>query len=139
MADRLGGDRPGADRLGGSRFAVRDLDRDALVATRVVAARSLFARFRGLMGKRSLAPGEGLWLPGDNNIHMFFMRFAIDAIFLAPAGAPDGWRVVEVRTLRPWRDVVWWVRGARGCLEVAAGSARTVNVAPGDTLRFEAL
>ncbi len=121
-------------------FAVRHVERDTLVASRAVAARSLFARFRGLMWQDALGPGEALWLAGDNNIHMFFMRFAIDAIFLAPAGAPDAWRVVAVRhALRPWRDIIWWVRGARGCLELAAGAARAAQVAPGDTLRFEAL
>ena len=36
----------------------------------------------GLMGRESLATGAGLWLPDSNGIHMMFMRFPIDAVFL---------------------------------------------------------
>ena len=34
------------------------------------------------MGRPVLPPGHGLWIPSTNGIHMFFMRFAIDAVFL---------------------------------------------------------
>ncbi len=151
----------------------------ALLATDVRTARSLWGRFRGLMGRRALAPGEGLWLPTDASIHMLFMRFAIDAVFLAPvdavgtagaraanepapaassgtAGAPGAatprqtrlvrrgrpeptsWRVVAIRErLRPWLGVVWFVRGARGCLELEAGAAARADLRVGDLVRFE--
>ena len=128
------------------------------LATDVRTAGSLWARFRGLMGRRGLAPGEGLWLPTDASIHMLFMRFPIDAVFLAPAGGgspvrgaggdrsaarppdatDDAWRVVAVRErLRQWTGVVWFVRGARGCLELEAGAAARVGLRAGDILRFE--
>ena len=112
----------------------------APLATDVRTARSLWARFMGLMGRRRLAPGEGLWLPTDASIHMLFMRFAIDAVFLAPTGGggPGAWRVVAVRErLRPWTGVVWFVRGARGCLELEAGAGARVGLRAGDTVRFE--
>ncbi len=111
----------------------------APLATDVRTARSLWARFVGLMGRRGLAPGEGLWLPTDASIHMLFMRFPIDAVFLAPAdGAGRGaWRVVAIRErLRPWTGVVWFVRGARGCLELEAGAAARAGLRAGDTVRF---
>ncbi len=156
------------------------------LASDVRTARSLWARFRGLMGRRSLAPGEGLWLPTDASIHMLFMRFAIDAVFLAPTEAapaeaapaeagsappadppapaassgtprapgaaapsiagvfrrgrpePTTWRVVAIRErLRPWLGVVWFVRGARGCLELEAGAATRAGLRVGDVVRFE--
>jgi hypothetical protein len=45
---------------------------------------------------------------------------------------------VAVRAgLRPWRDVVWWVRGARGCLELAAGVAARAGVEKGDLIRLD--
>ena len=54
---------------------------------------------------------------------MLFMRFPIDAVFLARPGADGGRRVVAVRpALRPWTGVVWWARGADGCLELPAGT-----------------
>ena len=120
--------------------AVRVERSGAPLATDVRTARSLWARFMGLMGRHGLAPGEGLWLPTDASIHMLFMRFPIDAVFLAPAdGAGRGaWRVVAIRErLRPWTGVVWFVRGARGCLELEAGAAARAGLRAGDTLRFE--
>ena len=128
-------------------FAARVERTGAPLALHVRTASSLWARFRGLMGRRSLAPGEGLWFPGDSSIHMLFMRFPIDAVFLAPASDPaaaaapspaDRWRVVAVRPrLRPWASVVWYVRGARGCLELEAGAAQQADLRVGDTVRFE--
>lgn len=116
----------------------RVVDTDAVLASRVVTAHSMWGRFRGLMWRRGLDDGEGLWFPGDASIHMLFMRFPIDAVFLAPAGEAGTWRVVAVRAgLRPWRDVVWWVRGARGCLELAAGVAAGAGVEKGDLIRLD--
>ena len=51
---------------------------------------------------------------------MFFMRFAIDAVFVDA----DGRVTKVVPNLKPWR-VVWWAPGARDCLELAAGAAAT--------------
>jgi len=73
-----------ADSAGG--FAARNVTREADLATSLEVAGSLWAKFMGLMGRRSLAPGEGLWLPESNGIHMMFMRFPIDAIFV---GRPE--------------------------------------------------
>ena len=137
--------------------AVRVVGTDAALATDVRTAGSLWARFLGLMGHPGLAPGEGLWLPTDTSIHMLFMRFPIDAVFLAPAdgGRPDPtparapgavarpraepitWRVVAIRErLRPWTGVVWFVRGARGCLELEAGAVARAGLRVGDLVEF---
>jgi uncharacterized membrane protein (UPF0127 family) len=125
----------------GDGVLVRVVRSGEALATDVRTARSLWARFMGLMGRRALAPGEGLWLPTDASIHMLFMRFPIDAVFLAPAdgAGPGAWRVIAIRErLRPWTGVVWFVRGARGCLELEAGAAARVGLRAGDTVRFEA-
>ena len=52
------------------------------VTRRVSIARSFWGRFRGLMGRASLADDEGVYL-ASNSIHMLFMRFPIDALFLS--------------------------------------------------------
>jgi uncharacterized membrane protein (UPF0127 family) len=77
----------------------------------------------GLMGRHSLAPGAGLWLPESNGIHMMFMRFPIDAVFLGRPGA-DGTRpVLAARADLPvWRGLVPFVRGAKGVLELPIGT-----------------
>jgi uncharacterized membrane protein (UPF0127 family) len=105
---------------------------------RLEVAGSWLSRLRGLIGRRGLGPGEGLYLPGTNSIHMLFMRFAIDVVFV---GAPrtDGSRqVVAVHErLAPWTGVVWWVRGARGAVELPAGALARAGLSVGDLVRLE--
>ena len=50
----------------------------------VDVANSYIARLRGLIGREPLAAGEGLYFPHTNSIHMLFMGFAIDCIFVRP-------------------------------------------------------
>lgn len=84
----------------------------------------------GLLGTGGLEPGEGLWIEGAPSIHMFFMRYPIDAVFVDGGG-----RVTKVvPDLKPWR-VVWWARGAKDCLELPAGAAAAAGIQVGDELR----
>ena len=115
-------------------------DGSALWAVEV--ADSWWSRLRGLIGRRAPAQGTGLYFPGTNSIHMLFMRYPIDCVFV---GSPSAERsatgevreVLAVReNLRPWTGVVWWVRGARGAIELAAGGATQAGVGVGDRLRF---
>ena len=103
----------------------------------VGVADSWFARLRGLMGRAPLPSGSGLYFPGTNGIHMLFMRFAIDCVFVA-GPSDDGTReVLAVReNLRPWSGVVWLVRHARGAIELSAGSAAQAGIRIGDRLRL---
>src|SRR3954470_6700376 len=91
----------------------RNLTRSSDLATGLETAASLWGKFVGLMGRSSLAPGGGLWLPASNGIHMMFMRFPIDAVFVSKPGS-DGSRVVKSvhRGLRRWVGIVPLVRGA---------------------------
>jgi uncharacterized membrane protein (UPF0127 family) len=99
---------------------------------------SFGARFRGLMGRRSLPPGGGLWLTGTSNIHMFFMRFPIDAVFLGRAASDGARRVVAVHAdLHPWTGIVWYARGADVCLELPAGTAAASGTVVGDVVATE--
>jgi hypothetical protein len=118
-------------------LTVRNVSRDTVLAERAHGSGSFVDAFRGLMFRATLPPGEGLWLPGVNNIHMFFMRFPIDAVFVDSPDLDGGRRVVAVRPdLRPWRDVVWWVRGGHGVLELPRGTAQATATQPGDRLVF---
>jgi len=122
----------------GRTLAVRNVTRGTMLAERARAGSSFWDLLRGLMLRPSLAPGEGLWLPRVNNIHMLFMRFPIDAIFVGRPEAGVARAVVAVRPhLPPWRGIVWWVRGAHGVLEVPAGTAEATDTRKGDRLLFE--
>ncbi len=113
----------------------RNLTRLTDLGDRLEVADSLWAKFMGLMGRPTLAPGTGLWLTGSNGIHMMFMRFPIDAIFLGqPDPARDDARVVlSVHPgLRAWTGLVPLVRGANGVLELPVGTIGQSGTVVGD-------
>lgn len=100
------------------------------IATHVQVADTFFARLRGLMGCKQLAPGEGLLLIPCPQIHTCFMRFNIDAVFCDKSG-----KVLYVKEqMKPWR---WGrlVRGGHCTLELPGGSLQG-RVQPGDELLF---
>jgi uncharacterized membrane protein (UPF0127 family) len=72
---------------------------------------------KGLLGRTGLEAGEGLLLSDPTGtIHMFFMRFPIDAVFC------DRDLVVldVVRDLKPWKTA--GRKGAKVVVELAAGA-----------------
>lgn len=102
-----------------------------IVSTRCLIADTPLLRMRGLLGRTELAEGEGVLIRPTNAIHMWFMRFAIDAIFL-----DDQCEILRIAEgLGPWRMAA--CRGAKSVLEVAAGTCAEVGVTPGDRLRFD--
>jgi uncharacterized membrane protein (UPF0127 family) len=121
----------------GRAAEARNETRDTTLANAVETAGSLWARFMGLMGRRSLPAGQALWLRGGNGIHMFFMRFAIDAVFLARPGSDGTLKVVAAkRGLRPWTGVVPFVRGADSVLELPVGAIDASGTVAGDVVRI---
>ena len=111
----------------------RNVTRGAVLAADLESADSLWAKFLGLMGRPSLPAGAGLWLPDSNGIHMMFMRFAIDAVFVSKPGT-DGARTVKSihRNLRAWTGLVPLIRGADGVLELPVGTIDASGTAVGD-------
>lgn len=106
---------------------------------RLEVANSWLSRLRGLIGRSELGQGEGLFMPGTNGVHMLFMRFAIDCLFLGPLRADGTRQVVAVHErLAPWRGIVWWVRGARAAVEVGAGGIAASGLRPGDAVTLHA-
>jgi uncharacterized protein len=102
-----------------------------VVCRRCEIAESSFERMRGLLGREGLDPDGGMLIEPAGSVHMFFMRFPIDVVFLARDRT-----VVGVRhRLAPWR--VAGARRAVASLELPAGRAAEVGVEKGDVLVFE--
>ena len=100
----------------------------SIVCERCVLGDTALTRMRGLLGRRELPSGEGILLKPASSVHMAFMRFPIDAVFL-----DRELRVVKVATdLQPWR--VAGSRGAKAVLEIPAGEASRRGVTVGDRL-----
>ena len=99
------------------------------LAARAEVAESFFDRFMGLQGRADLPVGAGLILAPTSSIHMFFMRFPIDAVFVDSAS-----HVTKVgRRLRPW-SVGPFSSGALICVELPAGVAE--RTLPGHTVEL---
>ena len=80
-------------------------------------ADSFLARFLGLMGRNPLPENQGLLLSPCSSIHMMFMRFPIDAVFL-----DKEYRIIRiVPNLRPWLGLAVCT-AASSCLELPAGT-----------------
>ncbi|MHB0995752.1 MAG: DUF192 domain-containing protein [Elusimicrobiales bacterium] len=100
------------------------------VSAEASRAETFVTRLFGLIPRRSLGEEEGLWLEPCAMIHMWFMRFPIDAVFL-----DKDLKVLRVlENFGTWRFSPW-VRGSRGVLELPAGRAAG-RVAEGDLLEF---
>jgi uncharacterized protein len=124
---------PAADPLG-----AKNVTHDTVLAARLEVAAGVVGKFFGLMGRDSLDTDGGLWLPGTNGIHMMFMRFPIDVVFLGRPDAAGQRRVVGLRrALRPWLGVVWYVRGANGAIELPVGAIDASSTSVGDMVSLE--
>ena len=105
-----------------------------LLAQELEVPRTFIGRGVGLMFRRTLEPGRGMWInPCEGgSIHMLFMRFAIDAVFLDSKE-----RVKKVYAKLPaWYGVVWFVWGARSVLELAPGSTAELDLKQGDEIHI---
>jgi uncharacterized membrane protein (UPF0127 family) len=100
----------------------------SIVCERCVQADTALARMRGLLGRRELPSGEGILLKPASSVHMAFMRFPIDAVFL-----DRDMRIVKIASdLKPWRAA--GSRGAKAVLEIPAGDAGRRGLSVGDRL-----
>jgi uncharacterized membrane protein (UPF0127 family) len=100
-----------------------------VLARRVIWAGTSAERRQGLLGRQSLAEDEGIYIVPCQWIHMFGMKFPIDAAFLNSEG-----RVLAVHhDLRPNR-LSRLVFRAEGVLELASGRLDATTTIVGDTI-----
>jgi len=104
--------------------------RGTVLASRLELAGTGKSRRKGLLGREGLLPGEGLWIVPCESVHTFFMRFAIDLVYLD--------RKHTVRKLKtavgPWRMSACFA--AHSVLELPAGTIRASQTEPGDELEI---
>jgi uncharacterized membrane protein (UPF0127 family) len=84
-----------------------------------------------LLKHKGLNAGEGLWIVPCQSVHTFFMKFAIDLVYLDKRR-----RVRKVRhAVPPWRvsGCIW----AHSVLELPAGTVAETGTQPGDQLSIE--
>ena len=95
-------------------------------------ADTFFTRFKGLMFRKDRLREEGLWIIPCNSIHMCFMHFEIDAVFLNKKGAI----VKMVEGLKPW-SFVKPIRGAYSVIELPAGTISRFGLKDGELIKIK--
>ncbi len=109
---------------------VRNVTRDVDLVTRGWMADTFWTRLRGLIGRRGLKPGEGLVIRPCKGVHMWFMRFPIDVLYV---GADD--RVLDIdEDLRPWA-IGRLRRASRYVVELPAGTVHKTGTRVGDKIQ----
>ena len=98
----------------------------------VLIADTFFTRFAGLMFRKKLPAATGLFLAPCNSVHMCFMRFTIDVIYL-----DKDCRIVKVvKNLKPWIGLSMCSQ-AWAVLEMTAGEADRCGMQVGKRLVLE--
>jgi len=102
------------------------------IASEIELADSAWKRSKGLLGHSSLRSEGGMRFEPASSLHMMFMRFSIDVIYV-----DRDERVVKlIRNFKPWRFS--WAWGARTAYELPVGSIDHAGVAVGDLLELRA-
>ena len=109
---------------------VRNITRDSLLGERVEIAGNNVKRSKGLLGRKELPPGEGMWIIPCEAVHTFFMQFPIDLIYL-----DRKLRVRKIRSnVKAWR--ISACLSAHSVLELPAGTIQETQTQRGDLLEF---
>ena len=107
---------------------IRQHDQQVLIP-QLEVARDFFSRGKGLLGRSSLGPEQGLWIHHCNSIHTFFMKFAIDCVFVNKKMA-----IVSICSEVVPQRLIWPQWGASSVFELPAGKARELNLRLGEVL-----
>lgn len=105
--------------------------RNTTIADTVCVADTSLSRMVGLLGRKNIPAGEALVITRCRSIHMFFMRFSIDVLFIDKEDRVVG--VVE--TIGPFQLSPLFFR-ARYAVELKCGTIQASRTQVGDQLEF---
>ena len=112
------------------RLRVMNRSPNTVLATHMEVADNAAKRNKGLLGRKCLDRGEGMWIRPCEAVHTFWMRFPIDLVYLD--------RKNRIRKLSsevpPWRLSACLF--AHSVLELVPGTIRNTQTQPGDLLEF---
>jgi uncharacterized membrane protein (UPF0127 family) len=133
LRDRLARDRreiPEIPEIPEVRLQVFNLTRQTILGSSIEVADIGRKRRKGLLGRKQLAPGGGLWIVPCESVHTIGMQFPIDLVYLD--------KILRIKKIR--RNVPAWrlsaCLSAHSVLELPAGAIRETQTNPGDQLEF---
>jgi len=105
--------------------------KNTTIAQNGASADTFLSRLKGLIGKSALKPGEALVITRCQSIHMLFMQFAIDAVFVGP----DGHVVGCIKNIKPFRFSPVF-RKSYFVIELPAGAIDASRTDLGDVVKI---
>lgn len=112
------------------RVMIRNVTRDTQISKKAEVAGTGVKRSKGLLGRKGLAAGEGMWIIPCESVHTFFMQFPIDLIYIDKKH-----RVKKTRSSVPaWRLSA--CLSAHSIIELPAGTIRQSRTEKGDLLEI---
>jgi uncharacterized membrane protein (UPF0127 family) len=110
-------------------------DNGIILAREVKYANNIFSRAIGLMFHKTISKDFAMVFklrkPMTVGVHMLFVVFAIDVIFL-----DEGKKVIGTATLKPWMDHKQ-MKGVKYLIEMHQGTIETHDISIGDILEFD--
>ena len=108
-----------------------NLTRETTLATSVQVADTSLKRMQGLLGRTSLSAGEALIIAPCRSIHMLFMKFAIDVIFIDDKNKVAG----LIRRIKPFAfSPIFWKSAC--AIELPAGTIERTKTQIGDSIQI---
>ena len=106
--------------------------KNTIISPNAQIADTPFSRLKGLLGRDGLAAGEALVITQCRSIHMFFMRFAIDVVFVDKNNRVVG----TVKRIQPFGLSPYFWRATKA-LELPEGTIEGTRTMPGDEVVVE--
>ena len=115
-----------------SLLQAKETNSGAVVASHLRPAHTHWTRLKGLMGTKSLEQGHGLWLKPCNQVHMFFMKYALDLVFI-----DNEHRIVRLVEALPPGKISPKVKEAASVLELPVGTIARTGLTEGAALAID--
>jgi hypothetical protein len=114
-----------------SLVTVTDETHGIVIGDRIRVADTSLTRVFGLLGKRGVNAGEGLWIKPSSGVHTFGMMFTIDVVGLDK----------QMRVIKLWPELVPFRVTSisfklHSVIELPAGRIRECGIQLGDSLRI---
>jgi uncharacterized protein len=124
------GIRPGAQD---TRMRVLNVTRNTEVASCAEVASTGAKRTKGLLGRKGLERGGGMWIIPCESVHTFFMQFSLDLVYLDRKQ-----RVRKVKShVPPWR--ISFCLSAHSILELPPGTIGQSQTQAGDLIEISSI
>ena len=110
---------------------VLNISKNTILGDKIDLANTFIKRFLGLMPRKFLNHGEGLIINPCSSIHMFFMKFAIDVLFVDKNN-----KIIYIeKCIKPWKvsKTIW---KAKFVVELPDGTIENSKTEVGDNIEI---